>query len=114
MPSHHIVLGRKGEDRAANWYIERGYTVLERNWRCARGEIDLLCTLGGVLVACEVKARSTDAHGTPFEAVSRAKQLRLRRLVSAYLRQGEAHYDVVRFDVASLLGQNLQVMEGAF
>ncbi len=109
-----MALGRAGEDRAADWYTGHGYTVLERNWRCAQGEIDLLCTRGGVLVACEVKTRRSDAHGAPFEAVTRTKQLRLRRLVVAYLRSYGGRYDEVRFDVASLLGPDLEVMEGAF
>jgi putative endonuclease len=114
MESHHMVMGRRGEERAAAWYLERGYRVLERNWRCAQGEIDLLCTRGPVLVVCEVKARSTDAHGAPFESVPRLKQLRLRRLVVAYLRSYGGHYDEVRFDVASVLGPTLEVMEDAF
>lgn len=73
-----------------------------------------MCTKDGVLVVCEVKARRTDAHGAPEEAVTRAKQLRLRRLVVAYLRSYGGRYDEVRFDVASLLGTQLTVIEGAF
>jgi putative endonuclease len=114
METHNAKLGRTGEDRAAAWYTERGYTVLARNWRCGQGEIDLLCTRGAVLVVCEVKARRTDAYGEPFEAVTRAKQLRLRRLVVQYLRSYGGRYDEVRFDVASLLGPELAVIEGAF
>ena len=114
MESHHITLGRKGEEQAAAWYAEHGYTVLERNWRCAQGEIDLLCSLGSVLVVCEVKTRTTGAHGAPFESVPRMKQLRLRRLVVAYLRSYGGRYDEVRFDVASILGATLEVMEDAF
>jgi putative endonuclease len=108
------ILGRAGEDLTTSWYTGAGYTILERNWRCAQGEIDLLCTKDGVLVVCEVKTRRTDAHGAPEEAVTRAKQLRLRRLVVAYLRTYGGHYDEVRFDVASVLGTHLTVLEGAF
>jgi putative endonuclease len=114
MGRHHLDLGRRGEDRAAAWYAARGYTVLARNWRCPQGEIDLVCTREGVLVVCEVKARRTDAHGAPFEAVTPAKQRRLRRLGAAYLRSQGARYAEVRFDVASLLGPDLAVIEGAF
>jgi putative endonuclease len=109
-----MVLGRRGEEQAAAWYLEHGYRVLERNWRCAQGEIDLLCTRDSVLVVCEVKTRTTDACGAPFESVPRLKQLRLRRLVVAYLRSYGGHYDEVRFDVASILGATLEVMEDAF
>jgi putative endonuclease len=108
------VRGRSGEDRASLWYTERGFAVLARNWRCSQGEIDLLCSRDRILVVCEVKSRRTDRHGAPFEAVTQAKQLRLRRLVVAYLRIYGGRYDEVRFDVASILGSELTVIEGAF
>ncbi len=109
-----MALGHAGEERAARWYAGSGYTVLDRNWRCGQGEIDLLCTRGGTLVVCEVKSRRTDRLGAPVEAVTRAKQLRLRRLAVAYLRTYGGSYDEVRFDVASVLGSELSVVEGAF
>jgi putative endonuclease len=110
----HLALGRAGEDRAAACYVARGYTVLERNWRCAQGEIDLLCARPGLLVVCEVKTRRSVRLGAPVEAVTRAKQHRLRRLGAAYLRASAIRYDEVRFDVASVLGTTLTVVEGAF
>jgi putative endonuclease len=109
-----IALGRRGEDRAADWYTDQGYTVVDRNWRCRGGEIDLVCQRGGVLVICEVKARRSDAHGQPFEAVTLAKQHRLRRLAVAYLRSRGDYLDEIRFDVVSVLGPTLEVIEGAF
>jgi putative endonuclease len=112
--THNITFGRLGEDRAARWYAEHGYSVLGRNWRCAQGEIDLLCIRGAMLVVCEVKARRTERLGTPVESVTRAKQLRLRRLAAAYLRTEGGSYAEVRFDVAALLGSELTVVEGAF
>jgi putative endonuclease len=111
-PSRH--LGNWGENRAAGWYLERGFHVIERNWRTAQGEIDLLCTRDRVLVVCEVKTRRTDRLGTPVEAVTREKQRRLRQLAAAYLRVSPDGYDVVRFDVVSVLGPTLTVIEGAF
>jgi putative endonuclease len=107
-------LGNWGENRAAGWYLERGFHVLERNWRTSQGEIDLLCTRDGVLVVCEVKTRRTDRLGTPVEAVTRDKQRRLRHLAAAYLRASPGGYDEVRFDVVSVLGSTLTVIEGAF
>ena len=82
----NAALGRFGEERAAAHYRAHGYAVLERNWRCAAGEIDLICARGRTLVVCEVKARSRTTHGHPLEAVTPAKQRRLRRLAAAYLR----------------------------
>jgi len=111
---HNAVVGRAGEDRAAAHYRARGYAVLERNWRCAAGEIDLICARGPTLVICEVKARSRAATGHPLEAVTRAKQMRLRRLAAAYLVGQTAYWEEIRFDVASVLGGSLHVVEGAF
>ena len=108
------ALGRFGEDRAAAHYRAHGYAVLERNWRSAAGELDLVCARGGTLVVCEVKARSRTTQGHPLEAVTRAKQQRLRRLAAAYLRSQDRRWTEVRFDVVTLLGPTLHVVEGAF
>lgn len=62
-------LGRSGEDLAAAYYRRRGYDVLDRNYRCAGGELDLVLRRGRVVVFCEVKTRSGDRYGTPIEAV---------------------------------------------
>ena len=66
------------------------------------------------MVFCEVKARSTAAFGSPLEAVTGAKQRRLRRLAARWLAQHEVRCTAVRFDVAGLLGGRLEVVEGAF
>jgi putative endonuclease len=107
-------LGRAGEDRAAAWYRAHGYAVLERNWRCAVGEIDLICACGRTLVVCEVKARTRERHGHPLEAVTPAKQRRLRGLALAYLRSQTGQWAELRFDVVSVLAGELEVLEGAF
>jgi len=108
------ALGQLGEERAAEHYRAHGYAVLERNWRCAAGEVDLICARGRTLVICEVKARTRTTHGHPLEAVTRAKQLRLRRLAAAYLRSQDRRWAEVRFDVATVLGRSLHIVEGAF
>ena len=66
------------------------------------------------LVVCEVKARTTHSHGHPLEAVTPAKQRRLRRLATEYLRGQDAVYDHIRFDVVALTGHALHVVESAF
>ncbi len=109
-----VARGRAGEDTAAAWYRAHGFDILERNWRTSEGEIDLICARSDLLVICEVKARRTDRHGDPSEAVTSAKQGRLRRLAAAYLRSATRRYPEVRFDVASVLGTTLTVIEGAF
>ena len=108
-------LGRSGEDAVAGWYRDRGYDVVARNWRCRDGELDLVVRRGRTFVFCEVKTRTSDAFGAPQEAVTRVKQARIRRLAARWL--GEAapvSAAAVRFDVASVLGGQVEVLEGAF
>jgi Holliday junction resolvase-like predicted endonuclease len=71
------ALGRAGEDAAAAFYVRKGFTVVERNWRCSAGEIDLIVRRGSLLVFCEVKTRSSVTRGLPSEAVDQRKQARL-------------------------------------
>jgi len=107
------ALGRSGEAAAAQWYEERGYQVVARNWRCREGEIDLVLTDGKRLVFCEVKARSSDAFGTPEEAVTPIKQARIRRIAARWLEATPSR-GVVRFDVACVRGADVDVLQGAF
>jgi putative endonuclease len=111
-----MALGRAGEEQAADWYVAHGYQILEQNWRTHLGEIDLVCARAhdNVIVFCEVKTRSSDRLGEPAEAVSRAKQLRLRRLAAAYLYRHACGPIDVRFDVVAILGRTLTVIEAAF
>jgi putative endonuclease len=74
------ALGRYGERVAARHLTEQGMVVLDRNWRCDAGEIDLVLRDGAVLVVCEVKTRTSDVCGTPHEAITPAKLDRLKRL----------------------------------
>jgi putative endonuclease len=107
-------LAAHGEDTVAGWYRSSGYEVLARNWRCPQGELDLVVRRGEVVVFCEVKTRSSTAFGAPVEAVTRAKQVRLRRVAARYLEDGTERAGLVRFDVASVLGGAVEVVEGAF
>jgi len=99
----------------ARWYEARGYEVLARNWRVREGELDLVVAGPAVVVFCEVKSRSGDAYGQPFEAVTAAKQARLRRLAMLWLQGAGRSWPAVRFDVASVVrGQVQSVIEAAF
>jgi uncharacterized protein (TIGR00252 family) len=100
-------LGGRGEEAAAAWYRRAGYEVLDRNWRCCHGELDVVAHSADrtVLVFCEVKTRSSDRFGSPFEAVTLAKQRRVRRLATLWLAgapRGTTRYDHIRFDVAAV------------
>lgn len=107
-------LGVAGEELAARWYLERGYRLLERNWRCGEGELDLVLAKGRTVVICEVKTRSSLRFGSPFEAVGADKQRRLRRLGARWLREAAPFRpDEVRYDVAGIVGRRIEVIEGA-
>jgi putative endonuclease len=96
-------LGRYGEDVAARHLGEAGLTILERNWRCDLGELDIVAREGGVLVVCEVKTRSGEGYGSPFEAVTPVKAARLRRLAARWLAEHDVAAAEVRFDVVGVL-----------
>jgi putative endonuclease len=108
------ALGARGETLAARWYEAHGYTVVSRNWRCRDGELDLVLAQGRALVFCEVKTRTSTAYGSPAEAVTRTKQLRLRRLAMRWLDEHEVRPSAMRFDVAGVIGNNVEVIEAAF
>jgi putative endonuclease len=114
MPDRRRALGASGEEAVASWYVARGYEVVVRNWRCRDGELDLVVRDGRMFVFCEVKTRTTDAFGAPVEAVTRAKQDRLRRLAARWLSEAPLRPRGIRFDVASVMGDDIQVLEGAF
>lgn len=114
MTRARLALGRAGEDLAAAWYAAHGYTVVERNWRCREGELDLVVRRGRTLVICEVKTRSSGAFGAPAEAVTPSKQARIRGLALAYLRARRVRGAQLRFDVASVVGTQVEVIEAAF
>ncbi|HEX4866313.1 MAG TPA: YraN family protein [Acidimicrobiales bacterium] len=106
--------GAEGEDQAAAWYRANGYEVLARNWRCRDGELDLVVGKGATLVFAEVKRRRTDRFGIPAEAVTRTKQVRLRRLALRYLQETGTRAAELRFDVVAILGADLEVIQAAF
>ena len=122
-PDDRRSLGRRGEDLAAEHLAVRGLTVLDSNWRCREGELDLVAADGRRLVVAEVKTRSGTGFGLPAEAVTRPKAARIRRLAQHWLAErhaaGGTGFDEVRFDVLAVLvvpGVSPQVehYEGAF
>jgi putative endonuclease len=100
---HNRRLGRHGEELAARHLTTLGMEVIDRNWRCDAGEIDLVLRDGRVLVICEVKTRTSLDYGTPLEAVDRRKADRLRRLGARWLRSHDCHPDDIRVDVVGVL-----------
>ena len=101
-PDRRQALGRRGEDLAAAQLVRDGYRVVDRNYRCPLGEIDLVARDGESVVFVEVKTRSSRAFGTSAEAVSRSKQARLLRLADCYLRERGLGNPPCRFDVVAV------------
>ena len=96
------ALGAYGERVAARHLAERGLVVLDRNWRCPEGELDLVLRDGEVLVAAEVKTRRGDSCGTPHEAVDSVRLERLHRLVWRWAEEHDVHPDEVRVDLVAV------------
>ena len=103
-------VGERGEDVAAAYLQEKGWRVLDRNYRFERAEIDLVCfepaeqyEEGGEVVIVEVKARTGLGFGRPEEAVTPAKQRHIARATAAYLHERQLENARVRFDVVSVL-----------
>ncbi len=97
------ALGVYGEGVAAAHLVGLGMVILERNWRCPAGELDIVARDGDVLVFCEVKTRTSVAFGSPLEAVTASKAARLRRLAAAWMQAHDLHLPEVRIDLVGVL-----------
>lgn len=102
MPAH-LDLGTQGEVLAARYLESTGLVLLDRNWRCRQGELDLILTDRTRLVVCEVKTRTSTAYGTPTESVTDAKAARIRRLATRWRVDHGLLPCETRFDIVSVL-----------
>jgi putative endonuclease len=96
-------LGARGERIAAAYLTDAGLRLLDRNWRCRDGELDIVAREGDALVFCEVKTRRGTGYGYPVEAVTITKQRRLRVLAQRWLAAHDEHAPDLRFDVVGIL-----------
>lgn len=101
--AHRQRLGAYGEAVAARHLVEAGMVLLDRNWRCPAGEIDLVLRDGRTLVFCEVKTRSSTAFGSPLESVGPEKAARLRRLAALWIEAHGVRARDVRIDLVGVL-----------
>lgn len=97
------ALGRSGEEAAAGLYREQGFSIVDRNYRCPLGEVDIVAARGSLLVFCEVKARRSPRWGDPYEAVDYRKQKRIRRIAGHWLKANRPKAAEIRFDVVSVV-----------
>jgi len=98
--------GRAGEDFAADYLRSQGWLILDRNWRCATGELDIVAKQPGLsdtVVFCEVKSRTGTGFGVPIEAITTAKMAKLRDLALLWLRDRRVSAQHIRFDGIGVL-----------
>jgi putative endonuclease len=108
--ARRLRLGAYGEACAARHLTDLGMVVLDRNWRCQAGEIDLVLREGPTLVVCEVKTRTSPDYGAPVEAVTAEKADRLRRLAVAWMEQRGVRPAEVRLDLVGVMVRGTTVV----
>ncbi|MBD8869043.1 YraN family protein [Nocardioides donggukensis] len=97
------ALGAYGEVLAAQHLRALGMVLLDHNWRCPAGELDLVLRDGSAVVFCEVKTRRSSAYGSPLEAVTAHKAARLRRLAARWLEAHDVRPREVRIDLVGIV-----------
>lgn len=97
------VLGKLGEDVASAALEAAGYSILQRNWRCPQGEIDIIARDGDETVFVEVKTRSSLAFGHPLEAITVHKLARLRRLAANWCESHPGPHHRIRIDAIAII-----------
>ena len=108
-------VGSENENKIKKYLENKGYSVLEMNFRCRQGEVDIIARDDKYLVFVEVKYRSDYSNGFPEEAVDKRKQKRICQAARYYMYvNGMDEYTPVRFDVAGILGEEITYTENAF
>jgi putative endonuclease len=105
MTTQRRAVGAYGERLAARYLQDQGLVILDRNWRCPEGEVDLILRDGDEVVFCEVKTRRGGGYGSPAEAIDRRKVRKLRGLAARWLAESGVRPRAVRFDVVEVRPQ---------
>ena len=103
MATDRAAIGRHGEDIAARYLVDAGYVLVARNWRGARGELDIVAQDGDEIVVVEVKTRTGLGYGHPAEAITSDKLARLKRLAGQWLSEHTTRAASVRIDVLAVV-----------
>ncbi|RYG01512.1 MAG: YraN family protein [Chitinophagaceae bacterium] len=110
MKNERAVIGKNGEDSAADYLEKNGFEILERNWRYLRGEIDIIATKDNVLHIVEVKTRTSTTFGFPEESINDKKLRKLMVTATAYCYQHPG-WEIVQYDVVAILNQEVLFIE---
>jgi putative endonuclease len=102
MQTQKQVLGKEGEEIAEGYLKKKGFRMVERNYRCRGGEVDLIALDRRVIVFVEVKARNDASFGSPLESVHPRKQQRMTRAALIFLSEHKLHHREARFDVVGI------------
>lgn len=114
------MVGRRGEEVASLYLVEKGFVIVERNWHTRQGELDLVAQKENQLIFVEVRTTSSNRFGYGFQSVDHRKQQKVRRLALQYLQQRRLFHMSIRFDVISvllneqLIPVRIDHIEGAF
>ncbi|WP_428073733.1 YraN family protein [Candidatus Avelusimicrobium luingense] len=106
--------GQAGEEQAALFLTQNGYTILDRNFSACGGELDIVAKYKKMLVFVEVKARASMAFGGPILAVTPAKQRRIVHAALQYIKVKAPKFDSIRFDVVCVLPEKIEHIPNAF
>ncbi|WP_125107901.1 MULTISPECIES: YraN family protein [Gulosibacter] len=101
--ARHITLGREGEDLAVKYLADAGFEIIDRNWRCSAGEVDIVARGEGYLVFIEVKTRSSIGSGHPLDAITPTKIARMTRVAYRWLDEHPGPFVPIRLDVVSIV-----------
>lgn len=101
--------GNKGEELAVSFLVEKGFEIIERNYRYGKGELDIIARQEDFLVFVEVKSRESLEYGLPEEAITKKKTTQIRKIAGAYLAEKNITDENIRFDVVAILFLNDEV-----
>ncbi len=115
--AEHNALGKKGEQMAADFLVNHGYTILEKNYRYLKSEIDIIAQKGTIVVAVEVKTRNTPEFGNPQDFVKPKQMQSLVKTIDYYVIENDLDVEV-RFDIIAIIknasGTKIEHLEDAF
>jgi putative endonuclease len=109
-----IEVGASGEDRAVAHLVRAGFRIVERNYRCKLGELDVIARDGGVLVFVEVRSRRSNEFGNALDAVSAHKRKKVTRVAMSYIAYRRPRFVEARFDVVAITGAELVHIKDAW
>jgi len=114
MNNKRIALGKRGENISVEFLKKQGYKIMERNYRCFLGEIDIVAKDKNILCFVEVKTRETKEYGLPEEAIDWRKQKKLTKVALTYLKEKKIYKQDLRFDVVSVYPNHIELIKDAF